>query len=47
LEECGTDLCVVNGPAYGEGFGLLGKMGEPAHLANPPLLFNALEKFAR
>jgi phosphopantothenoylcysteine decarboxylase/phosphopantothenate--cysteine ligase len=47
LTECSTDLCVVNGPAYGEGFGLLGKKGEPAHLANPPLLFDALEKFAR
>jgi phosphopantothenoylcysteine decarboxylase/phosphopantothenate--cysteine ligase len=46
LAECATDLCVVNGPAYGEGFGLLGKRGEPAHLPNPPLLFNALEKFA-
>lgn len=46
LAECSTDLCVVNGPAYGEGFGLLGKKGEPAHLANPPLLFDALEKFA-
>jgi phosphopantothenoylcysteine synthetase/decarboxylase len=42
-----TDLCVINGPAYGEGFGLLGKKGEPAHLANPPLLFDALEKFVR
>ena len=47
LAECSTDLCVVNGPAYGEGFGLLGKKGEPAHLGNPPLLFDALEKFAR
>ena len=46
LAECSTDLCVVNGPAYGEGFGLLGNRGEPAHLPNPPLLFNALEKFA-
>ena len=42
-----TDLCVVNGPAYGEGFGLLGKKGEPVHLPNPPLLFDALEKFVR
>jgi len=47
LAECSTDLCVVNGPAYGEGFGLLGKKGDAAHLANPPLLFDALEKFAR
>jgi phosphopantothenate---cysteine ligase (CTP) len=47
LAECATDLCVVNGPAYGEGFGLLGKKGEPAHLPNPPVLFDALEKFTR
>jgi phosphopantothenoylcysteine decarboxylase/phosphopantothenate--cysteine ligase len=47
LADCATDLCVVNGPAYGEGFGLLGGKGEPAHLASPPLLFDALEKFAR
>ncbi len=46
LTECSTDLCVVNGPAYGEGFGLLGKKGEPAHLPNPPLLFDVLEKMA-
>jgi phosphopantothenate---cysteine ligase (CTP) len=42
-----TDLCVVNGPAYGEGFGMVGKTGTLAHLANPPLLFDALEKFLR
>ena len=47
IAECSTDLCVVNGPAYGEGFGLVGKKGGAAHLANPPLLFDALEKFAR
>jgi len=47
IVECSTDLCVVNGPAYGEGFGLVGKKGNPAHLGNPPLLFDALEKFAR
>jgi phosphopantothenate---cysteine ligase (CTP) len=45
LTECSTDLCVVNGPAYGAGFGLVGKKGEPVHLANPPMLFAALEKF--
>jgi phosphopantothenoylcysteine synthetase/decarboxylase len=45
LAECATDLCVLNGPAYGEGFGLLGKKGEPAHLPSPPVLFDALEKF--
>jgi phosphopantothenoylcysteine decarboxylase/phosphopantothenate--cysteine ligase len=47
IAECSTDLCVVNGPAYGEGFGLVGKKGGAAHLGNPPLLFDALEKFAR
>jgi phosphopantothenoylcysteine decarboxylase/phosphopantothenate--cysteine ligase len=47
IAACSTDLCVVNGPAYDEGFGLLGKKGEPAHLASPPLLFDALERFAR
>ena len=47
LADCSTDLCVVNGAAYGEGFGVAGKKGEPAHLASPPLLFDALEKFAR
>jgi len=46
IAECSTDLCVVNGPAYGEGFGVLGKKGDPAHVPNPPLLFDALEKFA-
>jgi phosphopantothenate---cysteine ligase (CTP) len=44
LADCATDLCVVNGPAYSEGFGLLGKTGEPAHLPNPLSLFDALEK---
>lgn len=47
IADCATDLCVVNGPAYGEGFGLVGSKGAPAHLANPPVLFDALEKFAR
>jgi phosphopantothenoylcysteine decarboxylase/phosphopantothenate--cysteine ligase len=45
IADCSTDWCVMNGPAYGEGFGLLGKKGEPVHLANPQLLFKALEKF--
>jgi phosphopantothenoylcysteine decarboxylase/phosphopantothenate--cysteine ligase len=46
IADCSTDLCVVNGPAYGEGFGLLGKNGEPSHLASPPVLFDALEQLA-
>jgi phosphopantothenoylcysteine synthetase/decarboxylase len=44
IAESSTDLCVVNGPAYGEGFGLVQSRAGVAHLANPPLLFDALEK---
>jgi phosphopantothenate---cysteine ligase (CTP) len=46
IADCKTDLCVVNGPAYGEGFGLLGKSAAPIHLPNPPKLFDALENVA-
>jgi phosphopantothenoylcysteine synthetase/decarboxylase len=47
ITECSTDLCVVNGPAYGEGFGIVGSKGNPGHLASPPVLFDVLEKFLR
>lgn len=47
VAACSTDFCVVNGPAYGEGFGLVGGKGAPAHLGNPPVLFDVLEKFLR
>lgn len=47
IADCATDLCVVNGPSYGEGFGLVGGKGTPGHLPNPAVLFDALEKFAR
>jgi phosphopantothenoylcysteine decarboxylase/phosphopantothenate--cysteine ligase len=46
IAGCRTDLCVVNGPAYGEGFGLVQSKGEAAHLAGPPVLFDVLEKLA-
>jgi phosphopantothenoylcysteine decarboxylase/phosphopantothenate--cysteine ligase len=46
IADCSTDLCVVNGPAYGEGFGLVQSKGEAAHLASPPVLFDVLEKLA-
>jgi phosphopantothenate---cysteine ligase (CTP) len=41
-----TDACVANGPAYGEGFGLI-TIGGHAHLADPPKLFDALEKLTQ
>jgi phosphopantothenate---cysteine ligase (CTP) len=47
ITDCSTDLCIVNGPAYGEGFGLVARGGETAHLSNAPLLFEALENFLR
>ena len=34
IVACNTDYCVMNGPSYGEGFGVLGKNGELTHLAN-------------
>ena len=43
LAQCLTDACVANGPAYGEGFGLITR-GSHVHLADPPKLFDALEK---
>jgi phosphopantothenate---cysteine ligase (CTP) len=43
LAKCLTDVCVANGPAYGEGFGLVTRGGH-VHLADPPKLFDALEK---
>lgn len=33
LEDCGTEYCVVNGAAYGDGFGLLDRQGRVRHFA--------------
>jgi phosphopantothenoylcysteine decarboxylase/phosphopantothenate--cysteine ligase len=46
IAGCQTDLCVVNGPAYGAGFGLISHDSREAHLASPPVLFDVLEKMA-
>lgn len=43
LAECRTSACVVNGPAYGPGFGLLPAGGSLAPLENETALFEALE----
>jgi phosphopantothenoylcysteine decarboxylase/phosphopantothenate--cysteine ligase len=45
LAECRTDACVANGPAYGEGFGLVRATDEPQHCADMAALFRALETF--
>jgi phosphopantothenate---cysteine ligase (CTP) len=44
LAENGTDACVVNGRAYGEGFGLVTTQGQARHISQRKLLFDALEK---
>jgi phosphopantothenate---cysteine ligase (CTP) len=41
LAECRTDACVANGPAYGEGFGLV-TTGKCTHLPFAAGLFEAL-----
>jgi phosphopantothenate---cysteine ligase (CTP) len=46
MRECLMDVCVANGPAYGDGFGLVTAEGE-SHLADHAELFEALEKILR
>jgi phosphopantothenoylcysteine decarboxylase/phosphopantothenate--cysteine ligase len=43
MRECETDACVVNGRAYGEGFGLLRRDGKLTHLTGAPELCAVLE----
>jgi phosphopantothenoylcysteine decarboxylase/phosphopantothenate--cysteine ligase len=42
LRENGIDLCVLNGRAYGDGFGLLDKSGELGHVGDREALYSAL-----
>jgi phosphopantothenate---cysteine ligase (CTP) len=44
MGENRTDACVVNGRAYGEGFGLVTPSGTCRHMGERKLLFDALEK---
>lgn len=45
IAECRTDACVVNGNAYGPGFGLVTGGGNCLHLPDRPALYDALQKF--
>jgi phosphopantothenoylcysteine decarboxylase/phosphopantothenate--cysteine ligase len=47
IKECGTDACVANGAAYGEGFGLLRADGNCSHFSDTPQLYKALENLVR
>lgn len=42
IRECLTDACVANGPAYGEGFGILASNGKCAHLISREELYGKL-----
>jgi len=44
IAECRLDACVANGPAYGDGFGLLKKGGLCTHIDNKAALFESLER---
>lgn len=48
IAECRTDACVVNGPAYGAGFGLI-SVGAAScrHLESREALFGVLESLVR
>lgn len=43
IEECHTDRCVANGPAYGVGFGLVDARKGHLHLRDTQELFGSLE----
>jgi phosphopantothenoylcysteine decarboxylase/phosphopantothenate--cysteine ligase len=47
LAVCLTDASVANGPAYGDGFGLVEGVGEFKHFGDKVALFAALEKFLK
>ena len=47
LAVCRTQVCVVNGPAYGEGFGLICGVGRCLHMADKAALFAELERRLR
>jgi phosphopantothenoylcysteine decarboxylase/phosphopantothenate--cysteine ligase len=45
LREARTDACVANGPAYGDGFGIITAPGKCDHRGDTHALFTALNKF--
>jgi phosphopantothenoylcysteine decarboxylase/phosphopantothenate--cysteine ligase len=47
IRECLTDACVANGPAYGEGFGLVTGAGKHVHVPEATALYEALETLVR
>lgn len=47
IKEHNTDACVLNGPAYGTGFGILFKEGSLIHVENKSELVNTLESIIK
>jgi len=47
ITDCLTNACVANGPAYGEGFGLVGRNGSCTHIADKAALFEILARALR
>jgi len=47
IAECLTNACVANGPAYGEGFGLVARNGSCTHIADKAALFEILAREIR
>jgi phosphopantothenoylcysteine decarboxylase/phosphopantothenate--cysteine ligase len=45
ISECLIDACVANGPAYGDGFGLVGSDGKNLHVPDQASLFKALARW--
>ena len=46
IDECLTDACVLNGTAYGAGYGVISRSGEQAHLPNKVMLCRFLIEWA-
>ena len=46
MDEFLTDACVVNGAAYGDGFGMVTRAGERVHLPDKPALCRYLIEWA-
>jgi hypothetical protein len=46
MDDCLTDACVVNGRAYGSGYGVISRAGEKAHLPDKPALSRFLVEWA-
>lgn len=47
IAECRTDACVVNGAAYGEGFGFVTGSNQCQHVNEASELYATLEQFVR